>query len=258
MTDFNIGKLLMKKSSGFLLALGLLTMTAFFSTSASGKTKPLDKEILSSESFINAHPDLMYRTRGLAAYEKLRYADAFTHFQRGAKFSDKPSQGMVAEMLWKGEGVAVNRPLAYAWMDLAAERLYPTMLVHRERYWAKLTASEREQAIELGHGLYKIYGDDVAKKRLERALRQARSKVTGSRTGMTGNLTIIINTPSGQQTIDGSQYYQDKFWKPEQYFKWQDTAWKNPPKGNVDIGPLQMAPSPEPQADKKKTGKEQK
>lgn len=256
MTDFKIGKRLMKRNSGFLLALGLLTIA--MSTGALGKTRALDKAILSSESFINAHPDLMHRTRGLAAYKKSRYTEAFTHFQRAAKFSDKPSQGMLAEMLWKGEGVTVNRPMAYAWMDLAAERLYPTMLGHRERYWANMTEQEREQAIEIGQGLYEIYGDDVAKKRLEKALRQARSKVTGSRTGMVGSLSITIFTSSGPETIDGSQYYQDKFWKPEQYFKWQDTAWKNPPKGNVDIGPLQTAPSLQPQTDKKKTGEEQK
>ncbi|MGH8051024.1 MAG: hypothetical protein ACRERV_06725 [Methylococcales bacterium] len=242
----------MKRNDSFLWALNLLAMAVVLPTSALAKTKPLDKAILSSESFINAHPDLMHRTRGLAAYKKSRYTEAFTHFQRGAKFSDKPSQGMLAEMLWKGEGVAVNRPLAYAWMDLAAERLYPTMLAHREKYWASLTTQEREHAIEMGRGLYEIYGDDVAKKRLARALRQAKSKVTGSRTGMVGSLSITIFTSSGPETIDGSQYYQDKFWKPEQYFKWQDTAWKNPPKGNVSIGPLQTTPSLLPEADKKK------
>lgn len=211
-------------------------------TKAYSKTKQLDKAILSSESFINAHPDLMHRTRGLAAYKKNLFIEAFTHFKRGAKFSDKPSQGMVAEMLWSGQGVEVNRPLAYAWMDLAAERYYPTMLAHREKYWSMLTESERAQAISLGQELYANYGDDVAKKRLATALRRAKNNTTGSRTGMVGSLSITIQTSSGPQTIDGSQYYQDKFWKPELYAKWQDEAWKNPPTGKVDIGPLEVRP----------------
>lgn len=211
---------------------------------AHAKVKQLDKAILSSESFINAHPDLMHRTRGLAAYQKNLFSEAFTHFKRGAKFSDKPSQGMVAEMLWKGEGVEKNRPLAYAWMDLAAERLYPTMLVQREKYWGMLSENERAQAINLGHELYEYYGDDIAKKRLAIALRRGKNSTTGSRTGMVGNLTITIYTPTGSQTIDGSQYYQDKFWKPELYAKWQDEAWKNPPSGKVDIGPLEVRPEP--------------
>ena len=208
------------------------------------KVKQLDKAILSSESFINAHPDLMHRTRGLNAYNKKQFNEAFIYFKRGAKFSDKPSQGMVAEMLWSGQGVEINRALAYAWMDLAAERLYPTMLAHREKYWSVLSEAERAQAISLGQEIYANYGDDVAKKRLATALRRAKNSTTGSRTGMVGALSITIQTSSGPQTIDGSQYYQDKFWKPELYAKWQDEAWKNPPSGNVNIGPLEVRPEP--------------
>jgi uncharacterized protein len=234
-----------KNSSALFIAL-LLIGISIHTTAAEAKTKPLDKAILASDSFINAHPDLMHRTRGLKAYDKLDYSEAFTHFKRGAKFSDKPSQGMVAEMLWKGEGVEINRPLAYAWMDLAAERYYPTMLLHRERYWEAMTAAEREQALVLGKDIYAAYGDAVAKPRLASALRRAKSQTTGSRTGFVGSLIITINTPSGPQTIDGSQYYQDKFWKPDEYAKWQDEAWKKPPTGRVDIGPLQSQPEAKP------------
>lgn len=223
---------------GICIAVGIF----FLPVEVAGKNKSLDKDILSSSSFIDAHPDLMHRLRGLDAYKKAHHSEAFTHFKRAAKFADKPSQGMVAEMLWKGEGVEKNRPLAYAWMDLAAERLYPTMLVHRERYWKTLTEQERAQAITLGEAVYAAYGDSVAKKRLEIALRREKNKTTGSRTGFVGSIAITINTSSGPQTIDGSQYYQDKFWKPEQYWKWQDTAWKNPPTGRVDIGPLEVRP----------------
>ena len=166
------------------------------------------------------------------------------HFRRAAKFADEPSQGMVAEMLWKAQGIEANRPLAYAWMDLAAERQYPSMLAHRERYWNALSESEREQALRLGEALYAVYGDDVAKKRLATALRRAKNSTTGSRTGMVGSLSITIQTSSGPETIDGSQYYQDKYWKPELYAKWQDEAWKKPPSGKVDIGPLEATPEP--------------
>ncbi len=222
---------------------------------SSAKANMLDKTITASESFISAHPDIMHRTRGLKAYKKLDYAEALIHFKRGARFADKPSQGMVAEMLWRGEGVEINRPLAYAWMDLAAERLYPTMLVHREKYWAALNEQERQQAIELGRGIYQEYGDAVAKKRLEIALRRAKNSTTGSRTGMVGSLSITIFTPSGSETIDGAHYYQEKFWKPEKYWQWQDAGWKNPPKGTVDIGPLQIGADSKPDKDKKKAEK---
>jgi uncharacterized protein len=225
--------------------IGAIMGSSLYGGDALAKKKLQDQAIASSESFINSHPDLMHRTRGLDAYKKREYVEAFTHFKRGAKFSDKPSQGMVAEMLWKGEGVEINRPLAYAWMDLAAERQYPTMLLHRERYWEALSEQEREQALALGEDIYATYGDAVTKKRLASAVRRAKNNTTGSRVGFVGALSITINTPSGPQIIDGSQYYQDKFWKPEEYAKWQDEAWKKPPTGRVEIGPLQSEPTPD-------------
>jgi uncharacterized protein len=237
---------MLRKISVLVITL-LFGCILIYTQAVQAKAKPVDKAILASESFINAHPDLMHRTRGLKAYKKLEYSQAYTHFRRGAKFSDKPSQGMVAEMLWKGEGVEINRPLAYAWMDLAAERYYPTMLLNREKYWEAMTATEREQALVLGKDVYATYGDEVAKPRLASALRRAKSQTTGSRTGFVGSMTITINTPSGPQTIDGSEYYQDKFWKPEEYAKWQDGPWKKPPTGRVDIGPLQSEPETKPE-----------
>lgn len=230
-----------------LLLVGATSTDAF----AKAKIGELDKTIISSESFINAHPDIMHRTRGQNAYRKLEYTEAFSNFKRAAKFADKPSQAMLAEMLWKGDGMAANRPLAYAWMDVAAERLYPTMVIHRERYWAALNEQERLQAVELGQAIYLEYGDAVAKKRLEIALRRAKNSSTGSRTGAVGSLSIIIYTPTGAETIDGSKYYQEKFWKPEKYWEWQDAGWKNPPRGSVDVGPLQIGNDPKPSSDKK-------
>jgi hypothetical protein len=226
----------------YKLLVSMLVALCMMSVEASTKAKALDKAILSSESFINAHPDLMHRTRGLMAYKNGKFEDAIIHFKRGAKFSDKPSQGMVAEMLWKGQGVIADRALAYAWMDLAAERLYPTMLVQREKYWSALNDTERERAINLGQELYQIYGDDIAKKRLAVALRRGKKSTTGSRTGAVGSLTIYIQTSSGSLSIDGSQYYQEKFWNPELYLQWQDQAWKKLPTGKVDIGPLEVRP----------------
>lgn len=226
------------------LLLIALSLACLASPLEAAKQRPQDKEILSSQTFINQHPDLMHRLRGLEAYQKQRYSEAFTHFKRAAKFADKPSQGMVAEMLWKGEGVAMNRPLAYAWMELAAERLYPTMLAHREKYWETMNEAERAQALAQGQPVYDVYGDDVAKKRLSVVLRRAKNNITGSRVGFVGFLKICLDGLACLQSVDGSEYYQDKFWKPEQYFKWQDEAWKNPPSGKVDIGPLEVNPEP--------------
>ena len=210
------------------------------SAQAPPATDALDQEILSSAGFLSAHPDLLNRGRGWAAYNQGRFDEALTWFQRAARYADKPSQAMVAEMLWKGEGGAADPALAYAWMDLAAERHYRSFVVLRERYWAQLDAARREDAIARGEAVYAEYGDAVAKPRIAAVLRRERSRTTGSRTGFVGSLKITVPGPGGiPQTIDGSRYYASKFWDPEEYQAWHDAVWKDPPAGRVDVGEIE-------------------
>lgn len=199
----------------------------------------VDDLVMSSEGFLSFHPDLRYRLAALVEYRKGNYAEALAKFKRAARYADKPSQAMVAEMLWQGQGAAVDRPAAYIWMDLAAERGYKMMLVKREMYWAELSPAEQAQAIELGDALYLEIADKYAKPRLESRLRQARMKTTGSRTGFVGTLRIEIPTPGGSRTINGADYYQEQFWKADQYWAMQDSDWKDYGEGRVDIGAVQ-------------------
>jgi uncharacterized protein len=210
---------------------------------AEATNRPRDKIVTDSQTFINQHPDLMHRLRGVKAFREQRYNDAFSHFKHAAKYADKPSQGMLAEMLWNGNGVAVNKVQAYAWMDIAAERFYPNMLLSREKMWSLLTEAEREQVMPIGLQLYENYGDDVAKRRLEAELIKAKRSITGSHVGFVGTLNICLNPMECSQMVDGSVYYQDKFWKPEQYWQWQDTDWKSPQTGRVDVLPLEIFPN---------------
>lgn len=202
-----------------------------------------DPWVLASSVFLDGHPDLRYRRYGMAALEKGAVVDAFRHFQRAAHFADKPSQGMVAEMLWEGKGVPQDRPMAYAWMELAAERDYPAFALFRELYWQEMSADERQRALGLNKPLWAAYGDAVAKPRLERRMKVARRNVTGSRVGFVGNLAIEISTPGGSRRIDGTTVYADRFWDPRQYWAWQDEDWKRLGEGKVDVGPVTGAES---------------
>jgi len=225
------------------LALALMLSTSFAATPALAESERTpDKLVMSSQGFLDAHPDIKFRQQGLSAWEKGDYEDAFRNFKRAARYADKPSQGMVAEMLWRGEGTAQNRAEAYAWMDLAAERKYRPMLIQREIYWEALGEAEREQAIVFGKGLYEEYGDAAAQPRLEIKMRQAKKKSAGTRTGFVGNMVINIPTPGGNFTIDGSSYYHPDYWEPAKYWAWQEKGWKDPPRGMVDVGPLSAAP----------------
>jgi len=199
------------------------------------------QEVL-TDSFLHFHPDLKHRMRGLALFEEGQLEAAHGAFLRSARFADKAAQAMVGEMYWDGIGVAADRALAYAWMDLASERGYKNFVVMRERFWARMSEEERERALQEGAALYEEFGDAVAKPRLESRLRQGRRELTGSRTGFAGSLQIMVQGPNGEYSIDGSTYYADRYWKADEYFEWQDQIWHDPPVGTVEIGPLLNAP----------------
>lgn len=229
------------RSSTLVLAMLLSPLAA--SPALAAEDPAPDALVMSSDAFLDAHPDIKYRQQGLKAWEQGDYEEAFRLFKRSARFADKPSQGMVAEMLWRGEGTAQDRAQAYAWMDLAAERQYRPMLIQREIYWEQLSQEERDAALAFGKGLYEEYGDAAAQPRLEIKMRQAKKKSAGSRTGFVANITINIPTPGGNFTIDGSSFYHPDYWEPAKYWAWQEKGWKDPPRGMVDVGPLSAAPA---------------
>ncbi|MBO9661557.1 hypothetical protein [Dokdonella sp.] len=213
-----------------------------------------DPKIVNSDAFIRAHPDLRFRRSGMEAYERKRFKEAFGYFQDAAHYADKTSQAMVAEMLWNGVGVAQDRSLAYAWMDMAAERNYPSLIVLRERYWSQLDATEQARAVEAGKPVFAKYADDVAKPRLERELQRERYKATGSRLGRVGTLSLPSQTHVSKQQpqvdggkatdamgtfsnfVDGSKYYAAEYWNPKEYWRWQDAQWQRLGDGSVIVG----------------------
>jgi uncharacterized protein len=193
-----------------------------------------------SPGFLNHHPDLKHMLQGLDAFDLGNHELAMREFIAAARYASKPSQAMVAEMLWHGIGTPRDRPAAYAWADLAAERHYETFLLQRERYWAELDDAERAAALAAGESLYELYGDAVAKPLLEAVLTKGRRAVTGSRVGFVGNVTILLPGPNGMISVDGSTYFANRYWRPADYFKWQDELWDHPPTGVVEVGPLRQ------------------
>lgn len=220
---------------------------------ASPEGMRMDREkVLGSSGFLHHHPDILSRHRGFEALGRGRPQEALGHFRRAARFADKASQAVIAEMYFKGEGVSQDRALGYAWMDLAAERGWQGFLVLREHYWAQLDEQERERAIEVGQAIYSEYEDAVAQPRLETLLRRGR-RTTGSRIGGATPTKIIfgddvvgvrhmvsetgwLHLGSG---VSGRLYYEDKYWQPEVYWEWQAEVWDRPIKGLVDVLPLE-------------------
>lgn len=227
-----------------VLLCALLAPTGAFAQQGASTPPPdpaADRQMVSA-GFLSSHPDLRYRLLGLEEFKQGRYEDALRFFQRASFYADKPSQGMVAEMLWNGQGVARDPALAYAWMDLAAERSYAGFLGLRERYWNALGESERERALAEGEAIYAKYGDAAAQPRLATVLRRGRRNVTGSRTGFAGNVQIYVPGPGGYEQIDGTKFFDERYWDPKQYQAWHDSIWMKPRIGRVSVGEVQQMP----------------
>lgn len=222
-----------------LIALAGSSIPPAMATGASPQD-PTEDRLMLTGGFLTGHPDLRYRLLGLEEIRKQNPQDAFRFFQRAAYYGDKPSQGMVAEMHWNGQGTERDPALAYVWMDLAAERGYEGFLVLRERYWNQLTEDERARAVATGQTIYAKYGDAAAQPRLAGILLRERRNVTGSRTGFAGNVQIYVPGPGGFEQIDGTKFYDERFWDPKQYQAWHDGIWAKPRVGKVSVGEVEQ------------------
>lgn len=231
-----------------LIILGILLVLSSGAAAQDSKHQDTLLQAMSSDGFMSYHPDLRWRRDGLLAYGRGDHAEALRRLKKGAYFGDKPSQAMVADMYWRGIGVKQDRALAYAWIDLSAERLYPDMVTFRERYWAALNEQERRDAVERGREIYAMYGDAVAKPRQAVHLRRGLRKMTGSRTGFVGNLAIFVRRADGSGfEMSGHQYYARELWKPEHYWGLQDTMWKAPVRERVRVGDLEQVKAQTPE-----------
>lgn len=209
-----------------------------------------DPLVVNSESFQRGHPDLLWRNRAATAYREKRYAEAATRFRYAALYGDKPSQAMLAMMLWNGDGIQADRVQAYAWIDLAAERGYPSFLATREKFRASLSEDERRRAADLGKELHAKYGDEYAKKRLELAMMREKIKLTGSHLGRPSGMVVRLPGPDGRlRSIPDAVFWSPRYWSPQTYWTLQDRVWE-PSKGRVEVGPVQSVDAPPPPAEK--------
>lgn len=225
----------------FLCCFFLVLCVPTFGVRAETETGIIDRDdqaVMASKAFLDAHPDMKFRTEGFLAFEEGRFDDARVNFTSAADFADKPSQAMLAEMAWKGIGQSQDRAMGYVWADLAAERGYRQFVVLRESYWSKMTPAEQARAMEVGQSVLERYGDASAQRRLVKYLQRARRLMIGGRPRK--DVTVMVPGPYGMPTyIRGHDFYAPKFWEPKLYFEWVDAVWKDPPIENVEVGPLE-------------------
>ncbi|RAO74559.1 hypothetical protein CA260_19415 [Dyella jiangningensis] len=231
------------------------------------------EEMMDVPGVARQHKDILYRELAMEAYKNGDKERALKMFMRAASYADKPSQAAIADMYWEGVGTAVDRPRAYAWMDLAATRGYDRFLAKREYYWSQLTEAERAQALRVGQDIYAEYDDKIALHRLQMELEFTRRNVVGSHVGFVGTgkvygFTHTMNTgrastglprPGGNATSTSgseqdlglpianlSELYRPSIWKVNDYARFKDIQWQErvESKPTVDVGDLQNVATP--------------
>lgn len=201
-------------------------------------TTRLERMVWEHEGFLRHHPDIKYRKLGFWYQDQGDIERSLDAFRTASRYADKASQAVLAEAHFQGRGVPRDLPRAYAFMDLAAERAYPLYLAKRERYWAAMDLDQRQQALRIGRELYDEYGDAVAKPRIARVLSYGRRQTTGSRLAAPPFLQVLLPIDGLLVSVPGNVYYRKHFWQAEQYFDWFDGLHREPPTGNVEVGPM--------------------
>lgn len=219
-----------------------------------------DKQVTELPMYLAFHPDERWLQNGMNERARARPQVAREYFQYAARYAQKAAQALYARMLWEGEGGITDHALAYAWMDLAAERGYPGLLTERDRLWAALDAAEQARALKLRPTVYAEYGDAAAKPRMERELRRGLHSRSGSHIGSsTGRvqayrslsdaaagpavtMTTLGNVPARASTTTQfgavEQLWNKRYWQPEPYWAFQEQRWAHFAPGTVTEKPL--------------------
>ena len=220
-----------------LLLLPLLLLPLGLPAFAADRPPVEQDPTLLGAGFMDNHPDMMYRQWGVNALHRNDVKGAMDNFRLAARYADKPAQGYLGELYWYG----VNQPrdplMAFAWMDVAAERGYPLFMDLRNEYWAALPLEQHEAARAQANALRAEYGDEVARPRMAEVLRKGRREMTGSRVGsMSNNVDIVCMDGGISRTIKADRMYDPKYWDPKQYERWQDETWMKIRRGTVEVG----------------------
>jgi hypothetical protein len=96
--------------------------------------------------------------------------------------------------------------------------------------------------VQEGQAIYAKFGDAAAKPRYEFQLRVGKREMTGSRTGFNRGVQLEIPGPAGSQMIEGSKFYDERYWDAKKYWAWQDRIWRNPNGVRITIGEIEQIP----------------
>lgn len=141
----------------------------------------------------DGRPGVKFFEYGVKAFRKGDYRHAIDMYRIAASWAYKPAEYNLGVMYFRGQGVAVDRPLGAAWMVLAAERGEKRYVHARDIMVTLLSKAEFAKTDALWARLKRTYGDEVALRRAKAQWAYVRTHQTGTRVGgATGELSVGV------------------------------------------------------------------
>lgn len=196
---------------------------------------------------LDGRPGMKLFLDGAVAFRKGDFRHAVYMYKVAASWADKAAEYDLGLMYFRGEGVAVDRPLGAAWMVLAAERGKPLYVHARDLMITSLTDAQFERMNELWSGLSETYGDKVALHRAKSYLAAIQAQdnvgshlpdgfggmVHSATFGQNGSLNLLAGGPGVDSFDDWQKSKTDKPYDPS-FVK------MSCPTGTVKVEPLQQ------------------
>ncbi|MBD8872114.1 hypothetical protein IHE47_04675 [Rhodanobacter sp. DHB23] len=149
-------------------------------TPAAASSAPSDADLANAACAIGEEqflPGDYYYCLATQSYGLQHYAQARKFFTTAASWASKPAQYVLGIMALDGDHQPVDRPLAAAWLALAAERPQSNFASASARLHAALAPAEQEAADRLLAKMRPTYGDATAAVRAEKRYEQGMARL---------------------------------------------------------------------------------
>ncbi|HEY1588731.1 MAG TPA: hypothetical protein VGG00_03275 [Rhodanobacter sp.] len=186
---------------GMPLAAGAATAPA----SQAGNKAPGDADLANTSCAIGEEkflPADYYYCLATQSYGEQHFDRAKKFFTTAASWASKPAQFVLGIMALNGDHQPVNRPLALAWLTLAAERPQSTFEAAYTSAHASATPAERQAAEKLLADMRPTYADATAAVRAEKRYAQGMAMLERVSSGNGHYCMEGITTPADPSVAD--------------------------------------------------------
>jgi hypothetical protein len=206
---------------------------------------PSDKDLARTHCTIGEEkflPGDYYYCIASQSYGQHDYTNAKRLFTTAASWASKPAQYVLGVMALNGDQQPANRPLALAWLSLAAERPNSSFKADYQAAYDSASAADRKAAEELLAKMKPLYADASAAPRAEKRYAQgmamlARLDAGGSTYCMAGIAAQDESAASASQSCPQIQVVAAGV---DRAAVAVFDGWS----GHVSVGPLQEAGAP--------------